>query len=192
MLAPRLAAIPDIRLLVVFIAILFSGCLDAPESRSEERLRVTIIGTPDSEEWSLGIPVPTSTPGTSPLAWLANLTNQGHPEISLVETKHGTVLRVNGTGTVVVSSYAIQGPMLGNMCCAEAYLNAHWSAGERNHTYVRVASWLGEPYISITYEATSPSCGREDVALGDLNATRFEGEAPRWFWLAATKAAWCE
>lgn len=192
MRARRSSRVQTLGLSIALVLVLLTGCLDRQSEVSDERLHVEIRSMPGSAQWDVGIPVPISTPGTSVDDWFTNMTVGGFAQVVVVETVHGPVLRVTGLGTAILESHAKQGPMIGNLCCAEAFLDARWSAGERNMSQVRLATWGGAAVVEIAYHAESSSCDREDTVSGKLRFTGEVGSTAQWVWLPAALGASCE
>ena len=138
--------------------------------------------------WRLGLPFPVSSPGTSFADWLRNLTVTGDASAQPRDTLRGPVLEVEGTGSAVLHSSAVQVPMIGNLCCAEGFIDATWttSVNISGPAPVRLSLWapLGPVDVAIVYSADSDYCWRD---------AEFRGPVPGdgWTELAGTDSISC-
>jgi hypothetical protein len=141
-----------------------------PRPHSTEEWTAWVNGT---GPWQVGLPLPVSTPGTSFDDWVRNITITGTATARPDTTTFGRVVLVDGTGNVAVRSSAIQYPMTGNRCCAEAFLDARWTTNV-NGTIPDRGLWVWTPVgaadVRITYTATSAYCSRSATFHGPAGA----------------------
>lgn len=178
---------------------------EGSRDRSKETLEVAIEA---AGQWIVAIPLPVSSNGTSAQDWFANLTTAGTAITELGGTGEGVVLKVRGAGSDQLTSHVEQGSQSGR-CCAEQYLGAQWSAGERTgdewpERAIRIGSWDGSAAVEIDYSATSDLCGRTDTFEGSVTAeTDAGGDAeattspdtskpPTWVFVAGESRSICQ
>ena len=135
--------------------------LPTARDRSIEEWTAWVNGT---GAWRVGLPFPISQPGTSFEDWLRNVTVSGFAFVRPEITERGRVLLVEGVGKVMLKSRAIQFPMLGNQCCAEAYLFAVWTipVDLSNESVAKLTVWVPRwsVNLAILYTAESQWCNR--------------------------------
>lgn len=129
----------------------------ATTDSSEETLRVEFSS---DGPFIVDLPAPVSADGTSMQDWLRNASVPAGWQVSLGETKQGPGLHVTGEGSGVLQTCSKQAARGGNDCCAEAYLNARWGAGQDTRpNAVSVLVTQGTVGLELTYSATSAYCG---------------------------------
>ncbi|MFA5944882.1 MAG: hypothetical protein WC876_10495 [Candidatus Thermoplasmatota archaeon] len=197
--------------LAVLTLLLAAGCLESGESGpgtpgvegddacgprpDRERLgqdwsKETLVYAIESDgPFQVDLPVPVSDGGTQAADWLANARASDGWTAILEATQAGQTLRVTGQGNGEVRSCSIQPQSeRGNGCCAEQYLDAHWTGSNEARSEMGsldVEVWQGAVGLRVLYTAESNWCGAE---------AEFSGMAPEvgHHSLAGGHQAWCE
>lgn len=126
--------------------------------RSFEAVRIVIRG---ESPFEIGIPVPVSSPGTTFDDWAQNLTIDGPADAEGRTIDKRRVLWVEGSaGTTIVESTVIQEPLVGNKCCAEAFLDAKWTTQADHAPNGELLALMGAGTftVSVEYKAAANYC----------------------------------
>jgi hypothetical protein len=128
-----------------------SSFAEGPD-RSKEVLWVNVTS---SGRFDVAVPVPVSADGTRVAHWARNASA---PAGWTVAAEGSGALRIQGSGSGSVATCSVQPARGGNGCCAEAYLDARWGAGDPRPSSIRVVVHSGTVGVEVDYQAGSNFC----------------------------------
>ncbi len=197
------------RWLALLALALAAGCLESGEPQAESGVGGEGCGPrPDREgldqDWSketltlaiqsdgafsVEVPLPVSEGGTQAADWVAHVQVPDGWTAVLTTGAADALLRVDGSGDGSVEACSIQ-PQAerGNGCCAEQYLDAHWTGSDQARSEMDrldVDVRQGSLGLRVLYTAESNWCGAEGEFAGVALGAGQHG-------LAGQHQAWCE